>query len=275
MPKITVLAENSASRDDVTAEYGLSLYVEHGDSVILFDTGQSDAFLRNAQRLGCDLDRVTDIVLSHGHYDHSTGLQHALTWFMARRPDNPPRLITHPDSLADRFWTSAKGKVMSIGMPEASKKALEGYPLTLTREPLWLREGIVFLGEIPRAYPEMTALLGELGHPNSGERDEILDDSGLACVTGRGLVLILGCGHAGMVNIMEYARAVTGVEHVHTVFGGLHLAHAPGNMVEKTLEYALAQKVERLYGCHCTGDAINGSPLQNVVGTGDTVMLNL
>ena len=273
MLTVTVLAENSANREDMAAEYGLSLFLEFEDSVILFDTGQSDAFLRNAEVLGCNLERVTDIVLSHGHYDHSTGLQYALDWFRRHRPDNPPRLITHPDSLAERFWTSPKGKVMPIGMPEASKKALRDYPLVLSREPLRISERIVFLGEVPRPRPELAALLGDLEHPDSGVPDQILDDSGLAFITPKGLMLVLGCGHAGVVNIVEHARAVTGADHVHSILGGLHLAHAPRKMIEQTLEYAHERRVERLYGCHCTGSALAHSPLQRNIGTGDVLVL--
>jgi 7,8-dihydropterin-6-yl-methyl-4-(beta-D-ribofuranosyl)aminobenzene 5'-phosphate synthase len=229
MLTITVLIENETSFKNLVCEQGLSLLLTCEGKTLLFDTGESDAFLRNANAMGVDLDTINAIVLSHGHDDHTGGLGHALRRECSRLP--MPEVIAHPDVLLRRRFTAAEeepGKY--IGMPESALILLQNWPLQLQKTPLKLTENLIYLGEIPRKCPETQALLGEIARNGVYEPDRILDDSALVYVNGKGndrsLTIIAGCAHSGIINIVEYAKAVTGVSRIHAVIGGMHMEHA-------------------------------------------------
>lgn len=256
--------ENSSSSSEYACEHGLSFLLESESATILFDTGQSGAFLGNAARMGCDLSRVTEIVLSHGHYDHTGGLRQALR-HIARQNNQAelPPVICHPDVLLQRRrtikWLPGS---KSIGMPQDSRNELETWPMRFSKTPLWIRDDIVFLGEIPRKHPELCALVGETRGPDGYTQDLIPDDSALAYVTPKGLVIVAGCSHSGIVNIVEYAKAVTGVQTVHALFGGLHFKAMPSDAVRRSMEFLDGENITTLYACHCTGNALASRPAQ-------------
>ncbi len=137
MPRLSVLMENTAAPGFV-CEHGLSFLLDCGDTVILFDTGASDAFLANAARMGRDLGKVTHIVLSHGHFDHSGGLAAGLAHITAKKEGRPlPRLIAHPDVTARRRrpLDHPRGP-KDLSMPEDARNALASWPATMAREPV-------------------------------------------------------------------------------------------------------------------------------------------
>jgi 7,8-dihydropterin-6-yl-methyl-4-(beta-D-ribofuranosyl)aminobenzene 5'-phosphate synthase len=281
MLTITALIENTTRSTALACEYGLSLLLTCEGRTMLFDTGASNAFLRNAEVMGVDMDAVSAIVLSHGHYDHTGGLEHALRHFAqgagrsgegSRR--RLPELIAHPDILLHRrLAATEKGAGKYLGIPEPALALLRNWPLRLEKKPLPLTENLFYLGEIPRKYADTQALLGEIARDGVYEKDRILDDSALAYVHGKGrrkaLTVIAGCAHAGIINTIEYARAVTGVSRVHAVIGGLHMKGAAESVKEQTLKYFAEQDVEMLRGCHCTGNALDGSAQQKPLHTGD------
>jgi 7,8-dihydropterin-6-yl-methyl-4-(beta-D-ribofuranosyl)aminobenzene 5'-phosphate synthase len=134
--KLSVLTENVAS-GYFTAEFGLSYYIEHDDKTILFDTGHSNNYLRNAERLNIDISKVEIVVLSHGHWDHGNGLK-----FIKDK-----KLICHPNVFMKRYRRTDN---FHIGLDLSYKKLNRRFKIITSKEPYHISENIIFLGEIPR-----------------------------------------------------------------------------------------------------------------------------
>ncbi len=244
--KITILCEDQARmgfRDKIfLAQHGFSAFIE-ADRKILFDTGAGDVFLHNAALAGIDLAETDCIVLSHGHWDHSDGLA-----ALAETPGPACPLLLHPGVFVDRH--KASGEYNGIGWRREQIAARFG--LVESAAPCRIADGIHFLGEIPREN-DFEAQATAFYFVNNGETfpDFILDDSALAIDTPDGLVIVSGCSHAGICNIVEHARRVTGQDRVHTVLGGFHLLGNP-EQLEQTIAYFKTNRVEHLYPMHCT-----------------------
>lgn len=235
--RITILSDKLAS-GQCGSEHGLSFLVE-SDKRIIFDTGASDLFLQNAERLGIDLNSVDTVALSHGHYDHGNGLQ-----FVSGKT-----IVIHPNAFVQRI-SERSGRNISIAVNreyiEARNRIVE------TCEPLWLSEQMAYLGEIPRIVPfEMEC--STLFHFADGTSDPVTDDSGLAVKTEKGLIVISGCAHAGICNIVEHARRVTSTDKVLCVIGGFHLTEV-NERLQQTINYLKGIGTEYVMPSHCTGD---------------------
>jgi 7,8-dihydropterin-6-yl-methyl-4-(beta-D-ribofuranosyl)aminobenzene 5'-phosphate synthase len=252
--ELTFLVENnSLIGTQFQAEPGLSIFIRVDDREVLFDAGYSDAFMINARRKGIDLLHLDWIALSHGHFDHTWGLDHLIRHYFEaaiHKVDHArPRLVAHPKA----FMSKRKDAVPELGMLLAEEKLSTQFDLTLTEKPTWLTDSLVTLGEIER-------VLDFEGHPTLGERmekngpvvDDLPDDTALACVTDTGLVVISGCAHAGICNTVEHAKRVTGVDNVRAVLGGFHLQKAKPERLDPTADYLAALDLEGLWCCHCT-----------------------
>lgn len=235
--KITILSDKLAS-GQCGSEHGLSFWVE-ADKRILFDTGASDLFSRNARILGIDLDNADFVTLSHGHYDHGNGLE-----FVSGKT-----IVMHPNAFAQRI-SERSGRNISIAVDrETIEKANH---IVETRKPLWLSEQMVYLGEIPRSVPFEKECSTPF-HFADGTSDPVVDDSGLAVKTENGLIVISGCAHAGICNIVEQARKVTGTDKVLCVIGGFHLTET-NERLQQTIDYLKNIGTEYVMPSHCTGD---------------------
>jgi len=237
--RITVLNDEKPGK--CPAEHGLSFLVEDGEK-ILFDVGPSDIFARNAATLGIDLGEVGAIALSHGHWDHTNGLK-----FIKGK-----KLICHPDCFARRFRKNDKEY---NGVPITLEEAKKQFHLALTTKPYKLGESILFLGEIPRLN-DFEAKTTEF-YLEGGTDDFILGDSALAIKTKNGLVVIAGCSHAGICNIIEYAKKASGMGKVYAVIGGFHLLEN-NESARRTIEYLKKEKIAKIYPSHCVCDAAIG-----------------
>lgn len=237
MMTVTVLTDNHPGKQ-TAAEHGFSCLVEHDRKRILFDSGQSDLFLNNASILGIDPGMIDTMVLSHGHYDHGNGFRYL----------DGGGLICHPGCFVKRY---RKSDHSSIGLALTREEMAEKFDLILTREPFYLSDRILFLGEIPRITDfeskQSTFVL------ETGEDDFVEDDSALALIGDRGVFVITGCGHAGIVNTLEHARRVTGSEKITGIMGGFHLKQAD-EQARQTVRYLKEQGVARVLPSHCTGD---------------------
>ncbi|MBQ3078350.1 MAG: MBL fold metallo-hydrolase [Clostridia bacterium] len=231
--KIVVLVDNNTYIDvDVGGEPGVSIYLEDEGKSVLLDFGISDLFLKNAAFLGVSLDRLSYAVLSHKHYDHTRGLVHWVNHPAAARTP----LVAHPACLTKR---SEDGR--DIGSPFQARELAAALPLQLTTEPLRLTKHIYYLGEIPRVTDFEAGCLGD---------DPLPDDSALACLTPGGLFIVTGCSHAGICNIIEQAKAVTGEQRVLGVLGGFHLFGVT-DQLRATADYFEREGIRALYPCHC------------------------
>lgn len=248
--KLTILIENHASSPELEAEHGLSIWIEADGRRILFDTGQSDAFARNADRLGIDLATADAIVLSHGHYDHTGGLAQALSI----APHSP--FYLHAEAVVPRYSRVAEPPHRAIGMPGESKIAVHDYMMRCrwTGEPTQLSERIWLTGPIPR-FTEFEDVGGPFYLDAECRRpDPIADDQALWIKTDAGLVIVLGCGHAGVVNTIQYVLGQTGRQPIAALIGGLHLVNADDRRLEKTIHFLREHTPARLVPCHCTGE---------------------
>lgn len=249
--KLTVLCDNHTYIDRYyLGEPAASYLIEDGERCILFDTGYSAVFIENARRMGIDLSRVTDVVLSHGHNDHTGGLSSFFAAF-----SQPVRLIAHPAVFRRR---RADGQ--EVGAPIALSDLPAQAELCLTAEPLQISPHIWFLGEIPRDYAfEAERAVGETETaPERWEADTLPDDSGLALLTDDGLFLVAGCAHCGICNMLRQAKTVTGETHVAGVFGGMHLFDTD-DAFRAALDELAAQGVQTVYPCHCTSLSVKAA----------------
>ncbi len=234
--KLTILTENYAG-SGFLAEHGLSYLIECDGQNILFDTGHTDVFLRNAHKLCLNIqDQVNTVVLSHGHWDHGDGLK-----YMKNKT-----LVTHPKSFMKRYRKVNNSYIgLNVNKMELEKK----YDIIETKKYYHISDDIVFLGEIPRLNDfeaKMSAFIDQ-----EGEADFVPDDSALAMIQDKSLIVVSGCAHAGICNTIEHAKKITGIDKVDTVVGGFHLKHND-TLTQKTIKYFKEQNIENVFPSHCT-----------------------
>lgn len=250
--KLTVLLDNNTLIDRyLVGEPGVCYHIEVDGHRVLLDTGYSDVFITNAQTLGVDLQGVEAIVLSHGHNDHTWGLGHLMQYF--DRSDRPVelriKLIAHPDAFIAKYHGD---KVIGVNFPP---DCYENYlDKVVTKAPYRVTENLIFLGEIPRANDfEAQRPVGQVKDESGGlVGDRVLDDSALVYTGEEGIVVITGCSHSGICNIVDYALAVTGDDRVQAVIGGFHLQKAADGLMARTVEGLRRHAPDTLYPCHCT-----------------------
>jgi 7,8-dihydropterin-6-yl-methyl-4-(beta-D-ribofuranosyl)aminobenzene 5'-phosphate synthase len=251
---LTTLCDNLAGSMGYVAEWGLSILVHYGEETILLDTGGTDSIVRNAVQNGINLNQITRIVLSHGHMDHTGGLRPLLQATDAKKR----QIILHPEAWASKYASRSEqvGKDMHfIGIPYA-KEELEnlGGAFTMSREPVWINDKIVVTGQVPMetAFESIEKNL----FVKTGEDyilDPILDDQALVIKTSKGLVVVLGCAHHGMINTLLYAQKITGEDRIHAVVGGTHLFRASPERIRQTIAKLEEFKVAHIGVSHCTG----------------------
>jgi 7,8-dihydropterin-6-yl-methyl-4-(beta-D-ribofuranosyl)aminobenzene 5'-phosphate synthase len=250
--KITVLSTMLA--DPGIGEWGFSALVEADGHRILFDTGnRPETVLQNARELGIDLSTVTDVVLSHHHSDHTGGLMTLRRELAGKTPDALSRIHVAPGIfLSRRHSGSEKEANPTIAIKSSMERS--GAVFVEHRTPEELFPGIWVSGPVPRPNPERL-----WGAPTSIVTsgglvaDSIPEDMALIVNTDRGMVVIVGCGHAGTINTVEYGRKILGPEPVYALIGGLHLFAASDSTLAWTAGRLRQVRLGYLLGGHCTG----------------------
>ncbi len=251
--ELTVLCENSvAGPFGLIGEHGWSVLIEVRGRTILFDTGQGLGIINNSRRLGKDLSKVDLLVLSHGHYDHASGIPQVLS-LKAFLP-----VICHPDVFVPRYWRKDNVRRF-IGMFH-NRDYLEslGCKFCFYTSFSEILPGIYITGEVPRTTdfelpdPHMEIEIEEAGEKIT-KQDPLKDDLSMVVDTPSGLIVILGCAHAGLINILRHIRSHLPNKKIHTVIGGTHLGFATDEQFERTVEAIREFDIKRIGASHCTG----------------------
>ena len=258
MIKITCVVENSVKLGSpFWGEHGMSVLIENTQTQerTLFDTGQSgDVLLHNLQRLNVAPDSIQRVVLSHGHYDHAGGLYALLK---ARNTSNPLPIYGHPDIFSEHFSTHPNGHLKPVMMPKTQTE-LEtlGAQWVLDAKPLAITAELFTTGEIPKLEPlenfgDERLVIQNPNNPDERLKDPIKDDMSLVIKTSKGLVVVLGCCHAGVINTLNQIEQVFPNQPILAMMGGTHLASASEARLQKTAERVAA--IPQIGFSHCTG----------------------
>ncbi len=248
--RITILCDNTVGPLSGTlGEHGFAALVEYDGGALLFDTGGGATLLPNAERMRREL-RGVPVVLSHGHRDHTGGLLPLLQHAGGRE------VHAHPGVFAARYALRKGEPPRAIGMPHDETLFREhGARFVLESGFREIGPGVFLTGEVPR-----TTVFeqgdGGLFRDDAGQvPDPLPDDQSLVIGTEKGLVLVLGCCHAGIVNTIEHARARTGIADIYAVIGGTHLGFSAAHQLEETVRRLRSYRIRKLCGSHCTGFA--------------------
>ncbi len=249
---VTALVDNCVHGPDLQAEHGLAFFIKTGRHRLLFDTGRSDLIVKNAHTLGLDLENVEAVALSHGHYDHTGGLG------PLRGLAPKARLYVHPAALTPKFAQETEDPdhdSWPVGMAEIDAQFIRQSQNSVvwTLKPTEMVEGIFVTGEIPRCTDFEDTGGRFFLDEGCNQPDPLLDDQALFFDTPPGLVVILGCAHAGVVNTVDYIRQITGGRPIHALLGGLHLIDASPERLKRTLAAFRRWDVQRVAVGHCTG----------------------
>lgn len=288
--EITVLVDNWAdlllrstesvkrfTSEPLLAEHGFAALVQLKDAgiSILWDAGISRmALLENAQRMKIDLTTVDKIALSHGHRDHAAAMRDVIDR-VARRPvprewprdaaieeirawvvGQKVELIVHPAAFRERWGIGKDGKKCGPQLMPRDEWEAAGAEIVLSEGPYRLGPGCWTTGAVPRRSFEQAGTPDSMAH-REGElfsRDYLDDDQAIVLhLEDKGLIVLTGCAHSGVVNTVNYAREISGVDRVHAILGGFHLGRAEEDQIERTIDEISAFEPVLVAPSHCTG----------------------
>jgi 7,8-dihydropterin-6-yl-methyl-4-(beta-D-ribofuranosyl)aminobenzene 5'-phosphate synthase len=289
--EITILVDNRADMitksagtvkrfggGPLLAEHGLAMLIQFPGSghTVLWDSGCTrGAMLENMKRMGIDPAAIKAIALSHGHGDHTGGMtdlllaasaySHGRRWdqglslqeILALREQSRIPLVAHPAAFRERWNVGKDGVIRGPSQPPLQEEwKAAGAKLVLTGEPTQLGEGCWTTGEVPRVTFEQVSAAatrfyrdGDMLKPDALEDDQAI----VINVKDKGLVVVAGCAHAGIINTVRRAREISGVEKVWAVLGGFHLAGAKEEVIEQTIDHMIEIDPVCISPMHCTG----------------------
>ena len=251
--KITILSTMLADGQEL-GEWGFAALVEVDGHRILFDTGaHTDVVLKNARSLDIDLSTVPEVILSHSHWDHVGGFMTLRESVMAKTPGALARTHVGEGIFYPRGsgFPNVEGNQMMRIKADYEKT---GGVFVVHDKPVQLYPGVWLTGPVPRKYPERNwSGSSKVTTPTGVVEDNLPEDMALIFDTEQGLVVLTGCGHAGVINIIDYARSLIRPGRVHALIGGIHLFAAKEETLKWTAGMLKSFGVDNLIGAHCTG----------------------
>lgn len=251
--QVSIVCENTVGRPiSACGEHGFACLLSGPFGTWLFDTGSGSTLLQNLTALEQNADAIDGVVLSHGHYDHCGGLLPLL------KKIGPRPVYGHPDIFRERFW-QGQHEERNISIPQ-SREELEtaGASFQLSSDLTELAPGLYFSGRVQRSQPVEKGdqhLVCRDSSSSGWSEDDFSDDAALAIQTSKGLLILLGCAHAGLINTVEHFRNNLKDQRIHAIIGGTHLGPASDEQFEATVSYLLQLDFDRLGVSHCTGQS--------------------
>jgi 7,8-dihydropterin-6-yl-methyl-4-(beta-D-ribofuranosyl)aminobenzene 5'-phosphate synthase len=248
--RICILVDNR-TQSALIKEHGFSAWIETFGHKILFDTGQGKALIYNSAELGCDLSLADALILSHGHYDHSGGVPYVLK----RNPNIS--IYCHSHAIDTRYVIRDGTLPKDISIPQEAKLAILGLPteqVCQIAHPERIYPNIGLSGPIPQSHPLENISGPFYLDPEGTRQDPLEDDMAMWIQSDRGLVIITGCCHSGLISTVNHVRRVSGQEKISAIIGGFHLAHTSLQRLEATCQALQEWNVDTIIPCHCTGD---------------------
>lgn len=252
--QITVLVDNNTLIDRYfLGEPGVSYFIEVNGKRILYDVGYSDTFIKNAQKLQIDLLHVDYLILSHGHLDHTWGLDALLKMYTEASLQGleirKPTLIVHPKTFffRPRSYLGGSGSLVN---EERISHYFETHTIT---EPFSLTENFVVLPNIPKSNDfEQKNPFKQIRIDGQDVDDYVEDEIALAYKSENGLVVVNACSHRGICSTISYAKNICKEERIADVIGGFHLQHPDKELLDETVEYFEQTKPQAVHAAHCT-----------------------
>ena len=252
--KVTIVIDNCvpiSSSKPFLGEHGLSMLLEIGGKRLLVDAGQTSAVIHNLGLLGVAPASLDLIALSHGHYDHTGGLPHVLEHAGKRLP-----VYLHEKAFGEKY-SDSRGERRFVGIPYRQERITAlGADWRPIRAPQELLPGLWVSGSVPRITPYETGdahLVAPDAATGCDCQDPLEDDMALFCRTARGLVVVSGCTHSGLVNVVRHGLALTGCTRLHGWIGGTHLGPASETQQDATLAQLVDFQPAFVAANHCTG----------------------
>jgi 7,8-dihydropterin-6-yl-methyl-4-(beta-D-ribofuranosyl)aminobenzene 5'-phosphate synthase len=249
--RVEILSTMLASQG--IGEWGFSALVEADGQKLLFDTGhEPDTVLRNIRTMGVDLRGVRDVLLSHHHRDHTGGLLALRGHVLKTEPAALSRLHVGKGIFASRILANGAEDSFMAGV-RRDYEATGGSVIEHVA-PVQLFPGVWVTGHVPRVHPERNyGASRSMRTPEGTIEDTVPEDLSLVVDTDRGLVVLVGCGHAGVVNTVTHARGFVRQAPIHALIGGFHLFELDDERLAWTGDRLRDAQVENLVGAHCTG----------------------
>lgn len=248
---ITLIENNPDDKNQLFFEHGLSLLIEADGKRILFDTGQSGDFFKNAVALNQNLEDLDFVVISHGHYDHSGGFEKLI-----ENIKKVPQLVVGEEFFRPKYKTVAENEYKYNGVSFSEEYIREkGIVLNMVKEDIvYLTEHIMVFHHFKQSNDfekrNSKFFYKEDSHYSPDEFD---DEISLGIVTEKGLVVIAGCSHVGIVNILNTIAERVNIP-IYAVIGGTHLVEASAERIQKTIESLKKMKIQLVAVSHCTGE---------------------